>query len=99
MNQYILLIHGNADSQPCTADWNQFFESARASGLFKGGSEIGRRVAIGDAKERKSTSHIVGFMRFASEDRQAVKDLLAEHPVVKHGGTVELCDMPASKSE
>jgi hypothetical protein len=35
-------------------------------------------------------------MRFDSEDKQKIIDLLASHPVVVHGGSVELCEMPES---
>ena len=43
-----------------------------------------------------SSAHIAGFMRFDSDNRQAVLDLLQKHPVVLHGGTVELCELPKS---
>lgn len=96
MAQYILLIHGNAKSKGTEEEWNQFFTSARESGIFQGGSEIGERICVGDADSMKPTDHIVGYMRFDSEDKQQILDLLERHPVVRHGGTVELCDMPKS---
>ena len=98
VNQYLLLIHGNTRSEASASEWSKFFASARASGLFKGGSELGERVIVGEAEALQSTAHIVGFMRFDSEDKQLVLDLLKEHPVVKHGGSVELCVMPTSGS-
>ena len=99
MNQYLLLIHGNARSQASAEDWSQFFASASASGLFRGGSELGKRVVVGEAEAMDSTAHIVGFMRFDSEDEQPILDLLKGHPVVLHGGSVELCEMPRSEPE
>jgi hypothetical protein len=35
-------------------------------------------------------------MRFDADDKQALLDLLATHPNLVHGGTVELCELPKS---
>lgn len=96
MTPYILLIHGNTKSAPTEEESNQFFAAARESGMFQGGSEIGRRTALGDVASMESTDHVVGYMRFDSEDRQPILDLLEKHPVLLHGGTVELCELPRS---
>ena len=96
MNQYILLIQDNAKTQSSEAEWNDFFAAAQSSGIFVGGSEIGNRVFIGDQESAQSTHHIVGFMRFDTEDKSKITDLLKIHPVVLHGGTVELCELPKS---
>jgi hypothetical protein len=96
MTQYILLIQGNTKSEPTAGEWNQFFTVAQQSGLFKGGSAIGHRSYFGNVETAKPSSHIVGFMRFDSADKQQLLDLLKKHPVVVHGGTVELCEMPKS---
>ena len=94
--QYILLIHGNSKTVATDDEWSKFFTAAQQSGLFKGGSAMGERVVVGDSQTMQSTEHIVGFMRFDSDDKQAVLDLLKLHPVVVHGGSVELCEMPKS---
>lgn len=94
--QYILLIQGNTKSEPTADEWHQFFTTAQQSGLFKGGSAIGYRSFIGDAKSAKPSNHIVGFMRFDSTDKQKLIDLLQKHPVVLRGGSIELCEMPKS---
>ncbi|MGE3409952.1 MAG: hypothetical protein AB7I37_24260 [Pirellulales bacterium] len=96
MTQYILFIQGNAKSNTSAEDWDRFFHAARQSGLFEGGSAIGSRVVLGDTQSAKSTDHIVGYMRFDSEDKQKLMELLTLHPVVMHGGSVELCEMPKS---
>lgn len=96
MPQYILLIHGNLKSAPTSAEWEAFFEAARLSGHFRGGSEIGERVLLGDVRSAKPTDPIVGYMRFDSDNQQQILDLLEKHPVVLHGGTVELCEMVES---
>lgn len=96
MTQYILLIQDNTKTDPTADEWNQFFAAAQKSGLFKGGSAIGDRSFIGETESATASSHIVGFMRFDSVDRKMILDLLQKHPVVLHGGTVELCEMPKS---
>lgn len=96
MTQYILLIQNNVTTDSTPEEWEIFFTAARQSGLFEGGSEIGKREIIGDTESAKPTDHIVGYMRFDSDDKQKVLDLLEKHPVVIHGGSVELCEMPKS---
>ena len=94
--QYLLLIHGNAQSSIAPEQWSAFFAAANASGLFRGGSQLGTRTLLGSRLDAGSTDHIVGYMRFDSDDKQALLDLLKTHPVVVQGGTVELCELPES---
>lgn len=96
MTQYILLIHNNVTTDTTAEEWHHFFTVAGESGLFKGGSEIGRRESIGNMQSAVSSQHIAGYMRFDATDKQAILELLKLHPVVLHGGTVELCEMPKS---
>ncbi len=96
MTQYILLVHNHGGTQTTPEEWERFFALARESGAFKGGSEIGERWVIGDAEAAKSTSHIAAYLRFDSGDRSQLMELLEQHPVVLHGGSVELCELPKS---
>ncbi len=96
MNEYLLLIHGNEKSATSAEEWERFFDAARNSGVFRGGSEVGKREFVGDHDSARSSDHIVGYMRFDSDDKQVILDLLKRHPVVLHGGTVELCELPKS---
>jgi hypothetical protein len=93
MTQYILLIQRNAKSEPRPEEWNRFLAAAQKSGLFQGGSAIGERVILGDVESAKSSDHIAGFMRFSSDDKMSILNLLQQHPVLVHGGSVELCEM------
>lgn len=92
--QYLLLIHGEISSAPSAGDWDAFFREVRASGFFKGGSEIGARTLIGDPQLARSTEHVVAYMRFDTDDKPALLELIQKHPVVLHGGAVELCELP-----
>lgn len=93
--QYLLLIHGNAKSEATADDWQAFFESAQSSGLFQGGSALGERWLLGDQTAQPS-NQIAGFMQFKAEDREQVLKLLEQHPVLLHGGSAELCEMPVT---
>ena len=94
--QYIALIHKNTATPPSPDDWVRFLELAKSSGMFQGGSEIGTRSVLGKQGVPDSTTSIGGFMRFDCEDKEALETLLREHPVIKHGGSIELCEMPKS---
>lgn len=94
--QYLLLIHENTTTPVPEAGWAAFIERARTSGMFRGGSELGKRETLGSGTAVPSSAHIGGYMRFDSEDREALLELLRLHPVLEHGGTVELCEMPES---
>jgi hypothetical protein len=96
MTQYILLIQGNAKTRAPAAEWDRFLAAAKASGMFEGGSEIGTREVLGDTVSAQPTKHIVGYMRFDAADKAKLLELLKSHPVVAHGGSVELCELPKS---
>ena len=44
--------------------------------MFLGGSEIGDRTVLGDAQALRSTKHIVGYMRFDTNDKAKLLELL-----------------------
>lgn len=94
--QFIAFIHGNSDTTATTEQWSRFFEDAKDSGMFQGGSALGSRHAIGKKPVSDSTDTIVGFMRFDSDDLGRLMELLDRHPVIRHGGTIELREMPQS---
>ena len=94
MTHYLLLIHANPQTAPAPAEWSAFLQAAEQSGLFRGGSAIGGRTILGDAAIAHTSDHIVGYMRFDADDKQPLLDLLHTHPVIAHGGTIELCELP-----
>jgi hypothetical protein len=93
MTQYMLFIFGNTKTEPTGDEWGRFFVRAGDSGLFKGGSAIGKRFVLGD-QSVLPTHHIDGYMRFDTDDKNKLIELLKTHPVVMHGGSIELCEMP-----
>ena len=92
--QYLLLIHDNVTSASTDSDWADFIAKAKETGMFRGGSELGPRVIVGPGKAVPSSEHISGFMRFDADDKLRLLELLQSHPIVIHGGTVELIEMP-----
>ena len=94
--QYLALIHKNTDTTPTSAEWDHFFKIAAETGMFQGGSEIGVRHIVGHKQVPDTTKSVGGFMRFDATNLDQFLMLLNEHPVIKHGGTIELCEMPES---
>ncbi len=92
--QYIALIHINTDTNPSSDEWNHFFRIAGKTGMFQGGSAIGARILVGHKDVVDTTEQIGGYMRFDAEEIDSLLKLLEEHPVIKHGGTIELCELP-----
>jgi len=91
---YIAFMHRNEQTPSGKEEWDHFFEIAKASGLFRGGSAIGDRSVVGNQDVPNTTINIGGFMRFESETLEALNTLLQHHPGVKHGGSVEVCELP-----
>ena len=95
--QYLALIHNNTVSDASNREWEEFIEKAIASKMFKGGSSLGKDRVIGAGNLQKTDGSLRGFMRFDAKDLDALNDLLSEHPVIKHGGSIELYEMPPTK--
>jgi len=94
--EYILFIHNNVDSPTNAELWEAFIADARSGGMFLGGSGRANRTLVGRKPVADITRDIGGFMRFESDDKNQLLELLQKHPVVVQGGSVELCEMPKS---
>ena len=92
--QYIAFIYNNAQKPTTQKQWDTFFIAANKSGLFTGGSEIEKGVQIGAKTQQLISDTIVGQLRFEVRDIKQLHELLALHPVLIEGGTLELCEMP-----
>ena len=92
--QYITFMHANTDRETTKGEWDTFFDLAQASGLFRGGSAMGKRWTIGKEDAPVLTDHIGGYMRFDSESVDDLLELLEKHPTVLRGGSIEICEMP-----
>ena len=94
MNDYILLIHDDAQSEP--GDWTDYFESLRATGRFDGGSSISPTglCARKDTTTRPIASHIVGYLRVRADDVADAERFLIGNPVYEAGGTIEIRELP-----
>jgi len=94
--EFILFIHNNTNAKTTEDQWRTFFTAAKKSGVFQGGSEISNQCQIGNKFVKKITDNIVGVMRFESDNKTKILELLEKHPVIIQGGTLELCEMPKS---
>ncbi len=92
--QYLILIQKNNEREISTRAWEAFFELASQSGMFRGGSAISDRQCIGKETSHDSGAYLGGFMRFDADDYAALQELLEKHPVVTHGGSIEIFEMP-----
>ena len=92
--QYIAFMHCNNDSDTNSDDWERFFELAGKSGVFCGGSAMGRRYTLGEKTVPDITENIGGYMRFETEAFEELTALLEYHPTIMHGGTIEICELP-----
>ncbi len=95
MMQYITFMHANTEVQGSEEEWNAFFARAQASGLFSGGSAMGKRWTVGKPADTLSDG-LAGYMRFDAENIEDLLELLAAHPIIRGGGTIEFCEMPKS---
>ena len=95
MMQYITFMHANTEVQGSEEEWNEFFARAQASGLFSGGSAMGKRWTVGKTADTRSDS-LAGYMRFDAENIEDLLELLEAHPIIRGGGTIEICEMPKS---
>ena len=92
--EYILLIHTNTDTTPSDDEWSSFIQKAIQTKIFKGGSAISNGLIIGKQEVTDITKELGGFMRFETENKEELLELLKQHPVVLNGGSVQLCEMP-----
>ena len=65
------------------------------AGLFSGGSAMGKRWTIGKPADTLSDG-LVGYMRFDAENIEDLLELLEDHPIIRGGGTIEICEIPKS---
>lgn len=94
--EYIVLIRNNATSPASSNEWDGFFDRAKSSGMFKGGSALGSAFVMGKEVDEQASSMLGGFMRFDSESTTELKALLETHPVVQAGGSIEVVEMPVT---
>lgn len=95
MNDYLILMHNDAEHAETDAAWAQYLHKLRASGQFEGGSAIGAGVCVvKTGKLTGITAHLSGYIRIRAETLEAAKKLLEGNPVFEGGGTVEIRELP-----
>lgn len=84
------------EQQPTDEQWSSFFAKATESGMFNGGSEIGKSTLLGSNSVSPVTNSAVGYMRFETDNIDKLHKLLGAHPAYINGGTLELCELPTT---
>lgn len=93
MNDYILLMHDGARSDPSA--WPAYFAKLRQAHAFDGGSEIGDGVCMSKAGTAPGiTRHLAGYIRIQAESLERARELVIGNPVYEAGGTVEIRALP-----
>lgn len=93
-DEYLLRIRGKEKTATSAHEGEAFVTLARNSGVFRGGSVVGKREFVGDRDSVPASNPVVGYVRFASDDKQILPGLLDRHPAVLPGGTGELYELP-----
>ena len=95
--EYLAMIHNTDRGCAAHAERDAFYRAAKNSGMFRGGSAIGDlRMMLGQDARAMIDGRAGGFMKFECDDVNSLVDLLKLHPVLIHGGTIELVDCPKS---
>jgi len=97
MKEYLLFMHNDAPDggkpRP-QAEWTEYFDRLNAEHVFEGGSSIGGGLCVNiDGKSRTITSPIYGYIRLRVRDLDQARELAAQNPVYKAGGTIEIREL------
>jgi hypothetical protein len=92
VKDFILLM--NNDIAQAGGDWESYFKSLRARGIFDGGSAIGDGAAFRKNGGAQISKTLGGYIRVRAESLEAAKDCLNGNPVYENGGTVEIRELP-----
>ncbi len=97
MNDYILLMHGDATDKTSDAQWTDYFKMLAETGRFNGGSAIGKGVSLRKlGVSTDITDAIVGYIRVSAAGLEDAQKLVQGNPVFEAGGTVEIRELPRS---
>jgi hypothetical protein len=98
MNGYILLMHSDSRDPAAANDpvaWDNYFTLLQKSGLFDGGSAIGKGLAFHKTGQPGAGSeHLSGYIRLRAASLAQAQSFLPGNPVYDAGGTVEIRELP-----
>lgn len=93
MADFIYLMHEAEPADP--AAWEAYLGGLSEKGVLRGGSAIGRGLALKKAGHAPPiSSDIVGYVRIEVADMAAAQALLAGNPVYEAGGVIEVRELP-----
>jgi hypothetical protein len=98
MTDYILLMHNDSTDSVAANDpvaWNDYFTLLQKTGLFDGGSSIGKGLVLRkSAQPAAGSDHLCGYIRVRAASFEQAQSFLSGNPVYEAGGTVELRELP-----
>lgn len=88
-------MHGDTTSPESDAAWEQYFTRMHASGVFRGGSSIGKGECLRKADTAAPLSRsLVGYIKLEAASLAEAKAWVVGNPVYEAGGSVELRELP-----
>ena len=85
--KFIMLNHRT----PSTENWDAYFQMLRDDGHMIGGSALDHGVSLNQgAVAPAQSATLTGYIVIQAENLEAAKDIAAQSPIHKAGGTVEL---------
>jgi hypothetical protein len=98
MSDYLLLMHRDSTDLAAADDsvaWDNYFTLLKESGLFDGGSAIGKGLAFRKSGQPGAGSvHLSGYIRLRATSIEQAQSFLSGNPVYEAGGTVEVRELP-----
>ena len=72
-------------------DWGSYIEKLAKSGMFRGGSSLGRGISASKGKIVEACQ-ITGFIHLEADSLQQARSLLAGNPLYEGGGRIEILE-------
>ena len=97
MLKFLILVHGDAKQPIPTEAWMPYLGTLKQGNHLIGGSAVAGGWSITSTTTTTNvTDWLRGFHVIIATSVEEAKRLVATHPVVVAGGTVELRELPAT---
>jgi len=102
MKRFLLLYKGPPTSPHASHEgWPEWFDEIGGALVDLGSPMVNGFALHGDGSTSDQTTSLNGFSIVQAEDRGRVRDLIADHPFLLHGGeyTIEVFEVPRSEAK
>jgi len=91
MPEFMMIMKGPDNN----GDWQDYIKRLHGSGMFRGGSVLGRGQCLNKSRSRGKCT-VTGFMRFEADDISEVVNLVAGNPDYESGSDIEVLEVIVS---